>query len=274
MESDNNFVKEIKQRSKTIWALGSYGDIATSELPPLSAHLIRAANIQRYYTVLDVACGTGVTTITAAGKVDTKVTGLDITPQLLIKAKEEAKFAGIENINWKEGDAEDLPFSDNSFDVVLSSFGHMFAPRPEVVAQELVRVTKVGGRIAFATWPAELAVGKMFEVMMKYVSLNFNDTIPSPMQWGIPNIIQKRLGTMVKDVHFERGALNIPLLSPNYYWLVLTTKFGPMIDIIQTLSNEIEKIESLRKDFINCIIPFIHENMLKLDYLITVAKKV
>ena len=99
----------------------------------------------------------------------------------MIKAKEEAKFVGIENINWKEGDAEDLPFSDNSFDVVLSRFGHMFAPQPEVVAQELVRVTKVGGVIAFATWPTELAVGKMFEVMMKYVSSNSIGTFPSPL---------------------------------------------------------------------------------------------
>ena len=274
MKSNDNIVKEIKQRSKTTWALGSYGDIATSELPPLSAHLIRAANIQRYDKVLDVACGTGVTTITAARKVDITVTGLDITPQLLIKADEEAKFAGIKNITWKEGDAENLSFPDNSFDLVLSSFGHMFAPRPEAVSQELVRVTKVGGRIAFATWPAELVVGKMFKVMAKYAPSSPNDAFPSPIQWGIPEIIEKRLGNMVKNIHFERGVLNIPLLSPNHYWQTLSTKFGPIMDVIQTISTESKRIDSLRKDFIDSIIPFIHENVLKLDYLITVATKI
>jgi ubiquinone/menaquinone biosynthesis C-methylase UbiE len=118
--------------------------------------------------VLDVACGTGITTITAH-RAGAKVIRLDLTPELLARAKEETALADIEDIEWKQGDAEDIPFPDNSFDIVFSSLGHMFAPRPTVAAQELMRVTKVGGRIAFTTWPHEHATGRMFATMAKYV---------------------------------------------------------------------------------------------------------
>jgi len=268
---NNDPINEIKERSKSLWSLGSYGDIA-SYLPPMSDQLVRAAGVSRDDSVLDLACGTGVTTITAR-KTGAKVTGLDITPQLLVRAKQEASIAGIQDIDWKEGDAQDLPFSDNSFDVVLSSLGHIFATIPDVTVHELVRVTKVGGRIAFATWPPEHAVGKIFAVMDKYVS-STKDYSSNVMQWGIPDVIQKHLGNMVKNIHFERGALNLPLLSPNHYWNVLSTKFGPIINVIQTLENESEKIESLRTGFVDAIVPFIHGNILRLDYLITVSKKV
>jgi hypothetical protein len=109
--------------------------------------------------------------------------------------------------------------------------------------------------------------------MDKYLS-STKDYPSTVMQWGIPDVIQKHLGNMVKNIHFERGTLNLPLSSPNHYWKVLSTKFGHIINVIQTLGNESEKIESLRTDFVDAIVPFIHENILRLDYLITVSKKV
>jgi ubiquinone/menaquinone biosynthesis C-methylase UbiE len=88
----------------------------------------------------------------------------------LERAKEDAALAGVtEGIEWKQGDAEDLPFPDNSFDIVFSSLGHMFTPRPEVAAKELIRVTKEGGRIAFTTWPPEHNVGRFFAAIVKHV---------------------------------------------------------------------------------------------------------
>ena len=92
--------------------------------------------------VLDIACGTGNTTITAKRLANAKVIGVDFTPEILAQAKEEASLAEVEDIEWKEGNVEDLPFEDESFDVVLSSFGHMFSPHPEVAINEMLRVTK------------------------------------------------------------------------------------------------------------------------------------
>jgi hypothetical protein len=95
---------------------------------------------------------------------------------------------------------------------------------------------------------------------------------PSPMQWGIPEVVQKRLGSNVKDINFERGVVNIPILSPNHYWKMASTKFGSLIQAIQTL-NDTQKIEALKKDILQAIRPYIHDNILRLDYLITVAIK-
>jgi SAM-dependent methyltransferase len=163
-------VADLKEKVKAIWGLGSYIDIATF-LSPMSAHLVRAADVSRGEHVLDVACGTGITTITAC-RAGAKVIGIDLTPELLERAREEAAIAGlIDGIEWKDGDAEDLPFPDNSFDIVLSSLGHMFTPRPTVAAEEL-RVTKAGGRIAFTTWPPEHAVGRFFAAIGRHAIQN------------------------------------------------------------------------------------------------------
>jgi SAM-dependent methyltransferase len=262
-------IANFKEKAKATWALGSYGEIANL-LPPMSAHLIRAASVHPGERVLDVACGTGITTITA-NRAGANVVGLDLTPELLARAKEETVLADIiEDIEWKQGDAEDIPFPDNSFDVVFSSLGHMFTPRPTVAAQELIRVTKVGGRIAFTTWPPEHAIGRMFATIAKYIPPAPNSP-PSPMQWGIPEVVRERLGNGVKDLHFERGVVNVPLLSPNHFWQLFSTKYGPMIRAIQTL--ESAKVDALRHDLIQAIAPYFYENVLRWDYLLTIAMK-
>lgn len=252
-----------------MWAMGSYGEIAP-ELLPASAHLVRAANVHLRDSVLDVACGTGITSITTR-KQNAKVTGLDLTPELLAKAKQEASVASVGDIEWKEGDVEELPFDDNSFDVVLSSFGHMFAPRPDICTSELVRVTKSGGRIAFATWPPELAVGYEFMVISKYMPQSPNSP-PSPLLWGSPDIIIERFGDKIKEIHFERGHIEISTISLNHYWQYMSTKFGPLIGAIQTIGDK-EIINSLKNEFINSLSRYYSDNVLRLDYLVTVATK-
>jgi SAM-dependent methyltransferase len=238
--SDNDTLK-----SNSPWALGSYNEISIFALP-VSAHLVRLCNISSTDQVLDVACGTGNTAITASRITGAKIKGIDITPELLDQAKVEASLAEAKEIEWYEANVEDLPFEDKSFDVVLSSFGHMFALNPEVAIKEMLRVTKSGGRIAFSTWPSELLNGKIFEAVAKYIpsippssSNNNSPPLPqpaSPMQWGNPKVIQKRLDSNdnVKYIHFERGAINIPLLSLNHYWKMSSTKFGPIVKTIQT----------------------------------------
>src|SRR5438552_12063033 len=126
-----------------------------------AARYFKFARIQPGEAVLDVGTGTGVVAITAA-RAGARVTALDLTPELLAQARENARIAQCSNVEWIEGDAEDLPYPDGSFDVVVSQFGHMFAPRPDVAIAQMRRVLKPGGRIAFSTWPPEHLVGRMF----------------------------------------------------------------------------------------------------------------
>ena len=128
--------------------------------------MVKFANVRAGQNVLDVGCGTGVVAVTAARK-GARVHGVDLTPELLERARENANIAQAE-IDFREGDAEALAFDDVTFDVVLSQFGHMFAPRPDVAIREMLRVLKPGGRIAFSTWPPELLVGRSFAIMGKY----------------------------------------------------------------------------------------------------------
>jgi ubiquinone/menaquinone biosynthesis C-methylase UbiE len=118
------------------------------------------------------------------------VTGIDITAELLDLAVKEAKIAHVDGITWKECDAQNLPFEDESFDVVLSTFGHMFAPQADLVAKEMIRVTKKGGRIGLATWPPELAIGSIFKVNGKYLRRPVDSPL-SPILWGVPEVIEK-----------------------------------------------------------------------------------
>jgi len=269
--------------------LGSY-EFAIFILP-VSAHLVRISNISTGDQVLDIACGTGNTAITAKRMVpDIKVTGIDFTPELLAQAKEQAYLAEVSDIQWKEENVENLPFEDEIFDIVLSSFGHMYAPHPQVAIKEMIRVTKPGGCIAFSTWPFELVYGKLFKVMAKHLPTNTNSiysnnhleeqqqqTQSSPMQWGNPEKVQRLLvdgdsNDVIEDIHFERGVVKIPVLSLNHYWKTTSTRSGPVIQAIQTIK-DYSKIEALKKDVLDAILPYYKDNELKLDYLLTRAIK-
>ena len=208
--------KESLQNTKTenVWKLGDYRSISTM-LPSISSHLVRSINVHSGEDVLDIACGNGNTAITAR-RMGANVTGIDITAELLELAVEETKIAQVDGITWREGDVQNLPFEDESFDVVLSTFGHMFAPQADLVAKEIIRVTKKGGRIGFATWPPELAIGSIFKVNGKHLPKPVNSP-PSPIIWGVPEVIEKRLNEVTK-VRFERGTILFPILSPNHFW--------------------------------------------------------
>jgi ubiquinone/menaquinone biosynthesis C-methylase UbiE len=132
-----------------------------------AAKLVKFAQVAPGQRLLDVACGTGVVAVTAARR-GAKVSGLDLSPVLLERAQHNASVAAVDS-DFIEGDAEALPYPDASFDVVLSQYGHIFAPRPVVVLKEMLRVLKVGGRLAFSTWPPEHFTGRMFTFIAGYL---------------------------------------------------------------------------------------------------------
>lgn len=260
----------INQNNKGVWALGDYRSIGRI-VSPVSAKLLRLVKVNPTDSVLDVACGFGNTAITAR-RIGAKVTGLDITPELLAFAKEEESIAGYNDIVWEEGNAEKLPFEDEMFDVVVSTFGHMFAPNQEITSKEMLRVLKKDGRIGFAAWSPDLAMGRIFSVVSKYAPIP--TPASSPIEWGNPDKVTELL-TGVKGLYFERDTVNFPILSPNHYWYEMITKSGSMVQLIQTLKREKnnEKIESLRNEYLKTIEPYVVDNAVRLGYLLVVATK-
>ena len=258
---------QIKSRARETWTKGSYGELA-NRLLEMSAHLVRAVHIGPQDRVLDVATGTGITAITAR-QAGAGVVGVDLTPRLLHEAQELAASAGMQGIEWREADAEALPFRDAEFDVVLSSFGHMFAPRPEVTIREMLRVLRPEGRIAFTTWPPEHATGAMFRVLSLHTPPPAG--VPSPLEWGIPPVVQERLGDAVEGLVFERGAVRFHVLSPHHYWTIFSRHFGPTVRAIEAIGPD--RVVALSRDYVNAILPYFRDNTVFMDYLLTRAIK-
>jgi len=172
---------EAKQRTRATWAAGDFAEVARLTLWPVGDRLVRRIGVGRGEDVLDIACGTGNAALRAA-QAGGRTTGLDLTPELFDAGRALAADAGVE-IDWVEGDAEDLPFPDESFDVVLSTFGVMFAPRHHVAAAEAARVLRPGGRLGFSTWTPEGFTGRMFRALG-----SFAPPLPPfaepPLAWG------------------------------------------------------------------------------------------
>jgi SAM-dependent methyltransferase len=221
--------------------------------------------------LLDVACGTGIAAITAA-RIGAKVSGLDLTPELLERARENSQIADVE-IDWREGDAEALPFADSEFDLVLSQFGHMFTPRPEVVLAQMLRVLKPGGTIAFVTWPPESLVGSSFTLVASYVPPPPPGVSPPP-KWGDPNIVRERLGNAVSEIVFARNQTLFPALSLQHYRAFVERTIGPMLKLIEMLSGkDPTRLAQFRREYDALIAPYFEDNIVRQDYLMTRATK-
>jgi SAM-dependent methyltransferase len=236
---------------------------------PAAAQLVRFAGIRAGERVLDVGCGTGVVALTAA-RAGAQVNGLDLTPALLERARQNATLAGV-NIDFKEGDAESLPYADGSFDVVVSQFGHMFAPRPEVAVREMLRVLKPGGRIAFSTWPPEMFTGRMFALTGRY--LPPPPGVAPPPQWGDPNIVRERLGALVNDLTFDRQLMQAPALSAPHFRQLIESTAGPLIKLVANLKSEPEKLAQFRRELETLIAEYSRDNCVQQHYLLSRAVK-
>ena len=190
----------LKLRHRAVWASGEYDRIARG-LRTVADHVVRNARIEAGERVLDIACGTGNTALMARAR-GAVVTGLDLTPELLAVAAERAAEAGLSDVTWLEGDTEDLPFPDRSFDVVVSSCGLMFAPNQAQVAHEVARVLKPGGRVAIQAWTQAGGVGRLFQITNRFLPPPAG--VPSPFAWGDEAGIGSLLGAGFEDLRFER----------------------------------------------------------------------
>lgn len=260
---------EFKNKQRETWTLGNFGDMAMFTTP-VAGHLTRFAKVDGSQAVLDVGTGTGVVAITAR-RIGAKTTALDLTPALLEQAKHSAAVAGYGDIDWHEGDVEALPFPEASFDVVLSQFGHMFAPRPEVAVSEMLRVLKPGGTIVFASWPGEQLIGRQFALIAKYVPPP--QGVPSPILWGDVGVVRQRLGDAVKNFHMERGIMAVPALTPQHLRLFQEAKAGPFIRAVQALQSEPARLQAWRDEMDEVLGEYLHDNVVRHEYLLTRAVK-
>lgn len=239
---------------------------------PAAARLVKFAKVRAGQELLDVGCGTGVAAITAA-RIGARVRGVDLTPELLERARDNARLANVE-IEFTEGDAEALPFDHGAFDVVLSQFGHMFAPRPDVAVAEMVRVLKPGGMIAFATWPPELLIGSSFELVASYMPRPPAGVSPSP-QWGDVAIVRERLGSAVRDIVFDRACMLFPALSVPGYRDHIERTAGPMLKLVEAIAtSEPARLAQFRREYDAMVEPYFEDNIVRQDYLLTRAVKV
>ena len=258
---------DLKTRQRDMWA--SFAPTAAFTTP-VAAHLVEFAEIEPGEIVLDVGTGTGVVAITAA-RAGASVTGLDLTPALLDVARENARVARLATTEWFEGDVENLPFPDGKFDVVVSQFGHMFAPRPDIAVAEMGRVLKAGGRIAFATWPPEHFIGRLFAFVGKNSPPPPPGAAPPP-QWGNPGIVAERLGEKFEAPFFSRGVMHTPALSLSHFREFMERSVGPVQKLIEASGREPERLAALRAEFEALARPYYYGNMIRQEYLLTRAK--
>ncbi|HJZ81784.1 MAG TPA: class I SAM-dependent methyltransferase [Pyrinomonadaceae bacterium] len=235
-------METLKTRLKGMWMAGNFGEVA-KHIEGAAEEFIARRNLKPGEQVLDVACGTGNLAIPAA-RAGAVVTGVDIATNLLEQGRARAEAEGLK-IQFDEGDAENLPYPDASFDVVVTMFGAMFAPRPDLVAAELTRVCRPGGRIAMANWTPEGFIGQMFKVTGKHVAPPPN--MPSPLQWGVEDKVRERLSDGIVDLQLARQmcAFKYPFPIPEVVEF-FRLYYGPTQRAFASLDEE--KQAALRKD--------------------------
>ena len=212
----------IKQRQQATWASGDFAVIGTT-LQIVGESLAEAVDVRAGERVLDVAAGNGNATLAAARRF-ADVISTDYVPALLDKGRSRAQAEGL-NVQFQVADAEELPFDDASFDVVLSTFGAMFTPEPERPAREMLRVLRDGGRIGLANWTPEGFIGRLFKVIGTHLPPPAG--LKSPALWGTESRIVELFGPWAAQIHCERRHFNFRYRSAAHWVQIFRDFYGP-----------------------------------------------
>jgi SAM-dependent methyltransferase len=216
-------IQQLKQNLRAMWMAGDFGVVAKT-ISAGGEEFVHRLNIPAGSRVLDVACGTGNLAIPLA-RSGCVVTGLDIAPNLLEQARARAKAEDL-TATFDEGDAEQLPYADSSFDAVVTMFGAMFAPRPDLVSAELARVLKPGGLLAMANWDPQSFTGEMFRLSAKHVPPP--PGVPPPVLWGDETTLRQRLQGSFKEIQLQSVPIDFDMpTNPAGAVDFFRTYFGP-----------------------------------------------
>jgi ubiquinone/menaquinone biosynthesis C-methylase UbiE len=235
----------LKQKHRAMWAQGDYPALASELIPDLGAILVEACGIKPRHRVLDVGAGAGNAAIPAA-MMGADVVASDLTPELFDAGRRQAADRGVE-LEWREGDAEALPFPDNEFDVVMSCLGAMFAPHHQASADELVRVCKPEGTIGLLSWTPEGFIGKMFAVMKPFAPPLPSGAQP-PSLWGSEDHVRELFGDRITDVEARKQTVRISSFHhPEDFVHYFKSHYGPTISVYNFLAGDEDKVKALDK---------------------------
>jgi SAM-dependent methyltransferase len=228
LPTNQGVLEQLKKNARAAWSAGDYPTVAKRQLWPVGERIVRRLGIEPGEDVLDVACGTGNAALRAASA-GARTVGVDLTPELLEEGRKLASDAGV-TVDWREGDAESLPLESERFDVVLSVFGCMFAPRHDVVARELARVLRRGGRLGICAWTPEGTVGKFFRAMGGYMPPPPPAFATPPLAWGTEDHVRRLFADTGVRLEFARETVDFPRLESLEAEIEFaTTKFGPLV---------------------------------------------
>jgi SAM-dependent methyltransferase len=223
---------DLKRRQQATWASGDFAVIGTT-LQIVGEALAEAADIRAGERVLDVAAGNGNATLAAARRF-AHVTSTDYVPALLERGAARAKAEGLE-VEFRVADAEALPFENESFDVVLLTYGAMFTPRHDQPAKEMLRVVRRGGRIGLANWTPEGFIGQLFKVIGSYIPPPVG--LKSPALWGTEPHIVTLFGHAAADIHCVRKSFNFRYRSSEHWIQVFREFYGPTLKAFAALND-------------------------------------
>jgi ubiquinone/menaquinone biosynthesis C-methylase UbiE len=223
----------VKSRQQAAWSSGDYAVIGTT-LSITGELLCEAVDLQASQRVLDVAAGNGNATLAAARRW-AEVTSTDYVPALLERGRARAIADGLD-VTFQQADAEDLPFADGSFDVVLSVFGVMFTPNQEQAAAELLRVCRPGGKIGLVNWTPESFIGHVFRTIGKYIPPAAG--VKSPSLWGTEQRQRELFGDGISELTFNKRFFVLRYRSAEHFLDVFRTFYGPVLKAFAALDAE------------------------------------
>jgi ubiquinone/menaquinone biosynthesis C-methylase UbiE len=236
----------LKARQQGAWSSGDYAIVGTT-LQIVGEELCEALDIRSGQRVLDVAAGNGNATLAAARRW-CQVTSTDYVPSLLERGRTRASADGL-SVEFKEADAEALPFGDGAFDAVVSTFGVMFTPNQDRAASELVRVCRSGGKIGLANWTPDGFIGQLFKTLGKYLPPPAG--AKSPALWGTKARIDEMFGAQASDIQATRRHFNFRYRSPEHFLDVFKTYYGPVLKAFAAL--DAAKQDGLKRDILALI---------------------